>query len=107
MAPRPARGRLRQNSQGPPGAHAKGLAGVLGTPPGVLAITGQVVKRIYIFNIYVCKLGNKISVYFSLTLISIFLIEKNHRKRCLWNMEKLAYKAALNGKAPFPRDGLR
>lgn len=83
LAPRPALGHLWQNSQGPPGTHGKGLAGMLGTPPGVLAITGQVVNRIYIFNIYICRLGNKISVYFSLTLISIFLIEKNHRKRCL------------------------
>ena len=67
----------QQKTQSPPGPRAWGLV-------GMLDIAGQVLVRMFLkFYIYIPKLGNRISVYFSLTLISIFLIEKSHRKRCL------------------------
>lgn len=67
----------QQKTQSPPGPRAWGLV-------GVLDIAGQVLVRMFLkFYIYIPRLGTKISVYLSLTLISIFLIEKSHRKRCL------------------------
>lgn len=83
-----------------PGPHAKGLA-------GVLDITGQVLERMFLrFYIYIPKPGVKISIYFSLTLISVFLIEKIRGKGAFETLGKLAYKAVLNGKSLFPQDWL-
>lgn len=50
-----------QNTQSPPGPHAKGLAGVLGTRPQVLGITAQVLAgfmglKVYI---YIANLGTR------------------------------------------------
>lgn len=50
-----------QNPQSPPGPHAKGLAGVLGTHPQVLGLTAQVLAglmglKVYI---YIANLGTR------------------------------------------------
>lgn len=85
LAQRPARGGSWQNPEysWPPHQRPGWHAGH--SPQGCWNHwTGPCEDLEFKFYIYICKLG-KISVYFSLTLVSIFffLIEKNHRKRCL------------------------
>lgn len=49
---------------------------MLGTCPGVLDITAQVFAGFMVLKvyIYICKLGNKISVYISLTIVFFFIL---------------------------------